>query len=353
MKGLKIQTPWLTAVFALVLIVSMSSAFGASPAEPIMLKASVWTPANHPFSRAGVWILQEAEKRSEGKIKIEYYWSGSLLPAKETVAGMKTGVADISFINPGYEPGKIPLCTVGTLPAIADDWWPTVNAFAELHQMPELKAELDAYNMMYLGPLGTVSYGIWMRRPARSIADLKGKKLVSVGEHNPLLKALGAVPVSIVSTEAYQALEKGIADGALANPAYAIGYKWPEVAPNYFSLTVGNKAHFVAINKNSWNKIPADIQKIFVGLRNEAFRKGHEIYQGYDEDEMKKLVDKGVVKVTKPSAEDRAQLEATAQNVSWITWVKKMEEKGLAGKKVCDKWRELYKKYDAQSPFKK
>ena len=84
--------------------------------------------------------------------------------------------------------------------------------------MPELKAELDQNNIMYLGPVCAISYGFWTKRPVRSIADLKGKKIMATGEHSLLMKSFGAVPVSMVSTEAYPAMEKGIVDGGLANP---------------------------------------------------------------------------------------------------------------------------------------
>ena len=106
------------------------------------------------------------------------------------------------------------------------------------------------------------------------------------------------------------------------------------------------------MNKNSWNKLPADIQKMFIDLHDEACRKGHEIYQGNSDNKLKEFVSKGIVTVIKPSAAEVA-FAKTAHDVIWVKWVKKMEEKGLAGQKVLDNWLALYKKYDAQSPFRK
>jgi len=39
--------------------------------------------------------------------------------------------------------------------------------------------------------------------------------------------------------------------------------------------------------------------------------------------------------------------------VVWVKWIERMKEKGLAGQKVLDTWQQLYKKWDAQNPFKK
>ncbi len=74
--------------------------------KPLILKVAIFTPAGITYTKANCWILEEIEKRSKGRIKFEYYFSASLLPAKETVNGLKTGVADIAIASGAYEPGK-------------------------------------------------------------------------------------------------------------------------------------------------------------------------------------------------------------------------------------------------------
>ncbi len=345
----------LVAVFFVFLFIGANMADAGPPAKSLTLKVSTWTasPQANIFTRAFIWILPEVERRTGGQVKFEYYHSGSLVPAKETIAGLKSGIADIAFVSTSYEPGKIPLSTVTTLPAIAHDAYSSCMAFADLLKMPELRAEFDQNNMMYLGPLCAISYGFWTKQPVRSIADLKGKKIMAVGEHTLLMKAFGAVPVSIVSTEAYPALEKGIVDGGLANPGYANDYKWQEVCPYYYELLLGSKPQLLAINKNSWQKLPPDVQKMFIDLNEEACRKGHEIYQGNAEAKLKEFTSKGIVTATKPSPADVALLQETSSSLIWVKWVKKMEERGLPGQKVLDSWRSFYAKYDELNPFKK
>jgi len=352
----KLLGAWFVGMVVFFLAVGLTPAVGTAQVKPINLKVSVWLPAPtvNVFARSNIWLVQEVEKRSGGRLKMDYYWSGSLVPAKETVSGVKTGVADIAFFNTGYEPGKLPLCTVGGLPAISHDYYPSAMAYGELHKMPELIAELDQHNIMYLGHTTNISLGIWTRRPVHSIAELKGKKIACSGEAAVVLRAIGAVPITIISTEVYQAIEKGTADGGIANPGYASDYKWWEVAPYYFTLMLGNNGEiFTGINKDSWKKIPPDLQKMFIDLREEAARKGHEIYQTNAENQLKEQVAKGAVTVSNPSAADVAQLEKAAKEVVWIKWVDRMKDKGLPGQKVLDAWRDLYKKWDAKSPFKK
>jgi TRAP-type C4-dicarboxylate transport system substrate-binding protein len=333
--------------------VQFSPAQAAPPAKPIVLKAAMYLAASMPFSQAAIWIVQEVEKRSAGRLKVEYYWSGSLVPAKETITGLQNGVADLAFLVQSYEPGKLPLCNVTSLPAISEDWYTASMAFAELVKMPAIEAELAQYNIMYLSPLTNSSYQLWSKKQIRTVADLRGKKLLATGEHIVLVKALGAVPVSMVATESYSALEKGTLDGALAPLSHSKGYKYDDVCKFYNPMPFGNKAFLVAMNRNSWKKIPPDLQKMFTDLREEACRRGHETYQIDGEKWIDKLVAEGKMKRTDPSAADVALIRKKAKEEMWDKWVQKMKEKGLPGQEVLDRYVALLKKYDAQSPFKK
>src|SRR3972149_5940143 len=84
----------------------------AETTKPLILKFASWTPPQVNFAREGAWIVREMEKRSQGRIKIEYYWSNSLIPAQQIIDALQKGVADIAFINPAYQPGKMPLLPI-------------------------------------------------------------------------------------------------------------------------------------------------------------------------------------------------------------------------------------------------
>jgi TRAP-type C4-dicarboxylate transport system substrate-binding protein len=341
-------------MIASVLAIGASSVHAAPPAKPLILKAATWMPAHIPHGRAGMWMIQDIERRSQGRIKIEYYWSNSLVPDKQLIDALQKGVADFAFINPAYQPGKMPLLTVNSLPATSPgEYYPTAKAFQELVQMPEVQAELDKLNIQYLGPLPNTNYGIWTsKKQVRRVEDLKGLKIRVIGLQSNLLDALGGVPVALGATEIYQAIEKGTLDGGGANPTMAIGYKWEEVSKYYYPIHFGNMAMFVGVNKNSWKKIPPDIQKQFATIHDIACGVSHEIYQGEGETIMTKMVAAGKVVVTQPSPEDIAKVRKVAKEKIWSDWVDKMNKRGLAGQKVLDRWVDLLTKWHGQTPFK-
>lgn len=354
MKNSKAIKILFVAMFALVLIAGVNSAY-ASEGKPIILKYAVWTPSPdvNVFSKANSWMVREFEKLSKGRIKIEYYWSGSLIPAKKIATGLKSGVADIANVIPDYSPGQFPLLMVGSLPGISHDYWTTAIATRDLAKMPEIQAELDKQNIMYLGNVNNITFGYWTKVPIRKISELKGMKIVAVGQRAKLVEALGSVPVSIISTEIYPALDKGTADGAIANPGYASDYRWEEVCPWYFDVRLGNNGGmFLGINKDSWKRIPPDLQKLFLSLQDAAYKKAHIIYQGNAEEKLRKHIEAGVVTSSRPTKADRELLLKTAQEVLWEKWANNLEKKGLPGRKVLNRWVELNKKYDAIYPFR-
>lgn len=322
----------------------------APPEKPLVLKFAGWTPPQHPFSKMGAWIVQEMERRSQGRIKVEYYWSNSLVPAQQLIDAVQKGVADIAFINPAYQPGKMPLLSVISI--AVGDVCPSAKALQELMQMPEVKAELDSMNMHYLGPLTNNTYGVWTRKKqVRNLNDLKGLKLRAVGNHANLLSALGGVPVSLGAPEIYQAIEKGTLDGALANPSFALGYKWDEVTKYYYPIPFGGLGQFVVINKSSWEKIPPDLQKRATALHDIACGAAQEIYQGGGEVLLEKAVAQGKTVVTQPSEQDMAKMQEVTKAKIAADWVAKMNKRGLPGQKVLDRWMELLAKWHGRSRF--
>jgi len=119
------------------------------------------------------------------------------------------------------------------------------------------------------------------------------------------VKALGATPVFLSSGEVYQALQRGTIDGAVSGFTSMSERKWGEVAKYVWELyycptTCG---HTVA-NLQSWNKLPADIQKIMLETGREIEKKYRK--EVIDKEEAKareELIKQGVEIVT-PSTEE-------------------------------------------------
>ncbi len=346
MKDLRQLKPFLAVMAVIFGFTLVVNAIPVSATEPLVLKVSMLAPKHVPFMKATQLIMDKVENASKGRLKFEYYYSDSLLPAKQALDGLKEKVADIATLIPAYTPGKLPLLSVGYVPVTSKSYFAAAMAMADFCQTPEVKAELDRWGIRYLSHLETSPNGVWSRKPISSIADMKGMKIRSIGAQSTLAKALGAVPVATLGTEIYTALQRGTLDGAIANPTWGVGYRFQEPCSTYFRLNFGAVPHILAINKDAWNKIPADLQKMFGDLLEETARMGIEIYEGMGEKGLKESEAAGKIQITTPSPEDVALLEKTAKETVWKDWVEKINKKGLPGQRVLDNYLKLNAKWE-------
>jgi TRAP-type C4-dicarboxylate transport system substrate-binding protein len=80
------------------------------------LKISHWVPASHPLQKALEEWGAEVEKDSGGTIKSKVYPAQQLGKAFDHYDMARDGIADLTYINPGYQPGRFPIIAAGELP---------------------------------------------------------------------------------------------------------------------------------------------------------------------------------------------------------------------------------------------
>lgn len=306
------------------------------------------------MSAAEDWYLKAIETRSNGRLKFERYWSGSLAPGPDLLDALDSGIADFAVINPSYFPGKLPLGNVGILPFTTKDIWPNFNAFTELYNTePAMKEEMAKWRSRFLLPNGTAHYYILTRTtPIQKLADLKGLKIRALGMEADLVKAYGAVPVGLAIQETLGALEKGTIDGLTMGPAATVTYKMQDMAKYYFMAPVGGSVWMLAISDKAWNKIPADIQKMMTDLIPDYIKNYHQMYQVEGDGKAIDTMKAAGVTITYPAKEDVAAASKLAKEVIWDKWANDMEAQKLPGKRVLEAYLKLCEKYVALNPFK-
>src|SRR5580700_11423387 len=97
------------------------------------LKLSHWVPPSHPLQKAIEDWGDDIQKASNGTITYKIYPSQQLGKAFDHYDMARDGIADISYVNPGYQPGRFPVIAAGELPflisnakegsAAIDEWY--------------------------------------------------------------------------------------------------------------------------------------------------------------------------------------------------------------------------------------
>ena len=85
------------------------------------LKLSHWVPASHPLQKALEDWGAAVEKASGGTLHYKVYPAQQLGKAFDHYDMARDGIADLTYINPGYQPGRFPIIGAGELPFLISD----------------------------------------------------------------------------------------------------------------------------------------------------------------------------------------------------------------------------------------
>src|SRR5271157_2811355 len=85
------------------------------------LKLSHWVPASHPLQKALEDWGAAVEKESGGTIKYKVFPAQQLGKAFDHYDMARDGIADLTYVNPGYQPGRFPIIAAGELPFLVSD----------------------------------------------------------------------------------------------------------------------------------------------------------------------------------------------------------------------------------------
>jgi TRAP-type C4-dicarboxylate transport system substrate-binding protein len=179
-----------------------------------VLNASSWVPPAHLLT-ANVMVpwMQEVEKATEGRVKFNLLPKAPVGPP-QTFDAVKDGIVDFSFTVHGYTPGRFVLTKMTEFGFLGDSAESISVAYQRMH---------DKYLAKYNEHQGVKVIGVFSHGPGHmysakgpiaGIGDLANMKVrVGGGVVNDYTRALGANPLLKPSSESFQMLQSGVADG--------------------------------------------------------------------------------------------------------------------------------------------
>jgi TRAP-type C4-dicarboxylate transport system substrate-binding protein len=344
----------LCLVLVFMSLPAMTSCGGeeSTSVQPIVLKLTTTAgpPPSMGLTLTQSEIAQLFDERTEGRVKIEIYWSETLASGKETVNALQTGIADIAYLRTFAEPGKVPLCTSSELPGVSNDNWSLLWAYWDLMNQPEISAELDKYNLKPICALLIAEQELISRVPIRSLDDLAGKKVAASGVSAEIITGLGGVALAMSPSEQYEGLLRGTID-AICAPVDAIqAFKFYEGGKYFTQIQIAPRMHPFVINKDVWNKISAKDQEIITDLLSELHQIAYDTILVDTAGEAIKVMQDAGVEFISFNATDEAEVQKVRAAYA-DKWAADMETQGLPGNKVLNDYRTFAAKYEKTSPY--
>jgi len=349
MTRILLKTTVSISIIAMFATLTFVPAFAEKPASSKVIELSFahTIPPVVPIAKVYQQWAQMISDKSGGKVKINFYWSESLLKASELYRGVQTGQADMAYYVIGLDYGLMPLNMFTKLGFMG---YPSMEAGTEIYQkiwdkFPGIRDELKGVKVM----AARMSPGYHLSFPNKEVrvpADIKGMKIISSGAGLAAeLATMGAAPMDVKVGDMYMSMERGLAEGICAHfpVLHAFGVL-PVV--NYHTM-FGSGAVFsidnVLMNLKTWNSLPPDIQKIFEDLSpwlGQGIIKGD---NGYIAMVIGKAKEMGHTFIT-PTPAEMALWREAVQPVH-DKWIADAEAKGLPAKAVYEEAKKLIKQY--------
>lgn len=300
-------------------------AAAAAQDKAVSLKLAHWVPPSHPLHQAMQDWLASITKASGGTI------TGSVFPAQQLGKAFdhydmaRDGIADVTYVNPGYQPGRFPVIAAGELPFLIanakggsqalDAWY---RAYAE-KEMKDVK-----FCLAFVHDPGAIHS---RNKKVMVPEDIKGMKIRPAhATIATFVTQLGGTNVQAGAPEVRDVLEKGVAD--------AVTFPWGSVP--LFGIDKVVKYHMDVplyvttfawvMNKDKYNGMSAGQKKVIDDhCNNEWALKVSSPWTDFEFAGRAKLKGDAAHEVYALSPEQVAKWKVAAQPLtdSWATGVKK------------------------------
>lgn len=211
-------------------------------------------------------FCKRVEAMSNGRLKIQHFAAGELIPALEGFDAVSSGMVEMNAANAYFWAGKIPAAQFFTAVPFGMN---TQGMNAWLYNGGGLKLWEELYEPyglvpMPMGNTGTQMTG-WFRQPLESVDSLKGLKMRIPGLAGKVYSELGVAVRLLPGGEIFPALERGVIDAAeFVGPFQDRRMGLHKAAKNYYTTGWHEPTNVteLIINKKAWDSLPADLQEI-------------------------------------------------------------------------------------------
>lgn len=260
------------------------------------MRISISTAQNSHQGVAIDTLAKEVEARTNGRYKIQTFYSGSLGAERESVEAVQLGTQELTWTSTGPIPNFVPEVKIFDVPFLFRDY-AHARAVMDGPIGQEMLKKFESKGMKALawGENG-FRHMTNSRRAVNTPEDLKGLKMRTMENpvHIQAYKGFGIIPTPMAFTEVFTALQQGTVDGQ-ENPLSVITANKFEQVQKYMSLTghVYSPGVFL-MNKATFDKLSAADKKAFLEAAKVAAKANRDRVDLDEQTAVKHLRSKGM-----------------------------------------------------------
>ncbi len=234
--------------------------FSASAADHTLVISS-WAPPSHGLN-ALQWprFVELIEEATDGKVTAELKLGLAPPPAQMDL--VQDGVADLSVIFHGYQPGRFVTTKLVELPGYEGSAEASAVAYWEVFDQHLSKAN-EHRGVKVLGLFTHGPAQLHSSSPVTTLDQVAGMKVrVPGGVGGDVASALGVTGIQVPAPKVYETLASNAADGVVMPYESRRGFKLTEVAQNVFDLPGGlyRGSFAIIMNEDAFADLPEELQ---------------------------------------------------------------------------------------------
>ena len=255
---LKSATFVISAAFVMAASISFAAVAQDKQAD---LRLSTWLPLSHPLNPSIQAWADDIKKASKGTISMTLFTSEQLGKAFDHYDMARDGIADFTWVSPGYTPGRFPIVAAGELPFLFSNAKGGSAALDTWYRQFAAKEMKDVhFCLAFVHDPGS----LFGKKKITVPGDIRGMKVRPAnGTMAHFVTLLGGNNVQGSASEARDMLERGVADAITFPNGSAILFgidkvvKYTMDVPLYAApfVWIMNKAKYEAMSQTQKNVI--------------------------------------------------------------------------------------------------
>lgn len=282
-------------------------------------------------------IAELVSEKTGGEFTMNISYGG-LSKNRENLDGISIGAFEMAQFCAGYHPDKNRAITVLELPFLGVSTLEEEVAVSHaIYSHPAVAEEMAQWNakMLMTSPMPQYNL-VGTGEPRDELSEFDGMRVRATGGLGKAFSAVGGVPTSVTSSEAYQAMDSGVVDTvAFAQHAHLSFGTINQADWWTANLNPGTVNCPIVVNIDAYESLPDDQRQALDESVDEAIAYYLENYgkllQRWDE----VLAEKGVEKVMISDAELAKFKEVAGQPIH-DAWIKDMSAQGLPAQELYD-----------------
>jgi len=246
---------------AAVLVGALAATGAASAQEKTFdLKISHWVPPSHPLQKSLEEWGASVEKESGGTIHYKVYPAQQLGKAFDHYDMARDGIADLTYINPGYQPGRFPIIAAGELPFLMSNAKGGSQALDVWYRKYAAKEMKDVkFCLAFVHDPGAIHS---VSKKVMVPSDIKGMKIrPAQGTIAEFVRLLGGTNVQAAAPEVRDVLARGVADAVTFPWGSIVLFGIDKVTKHHLEMPLYTTTFALVFNKAKYDAMSARQKK--------------------------------------------------------------------------------------------